>query len=142
MSDDKYNALEPHVTASEMSGISVTFGPATIGPGRWPLYIAEGADWTQYVSWFTAPNFPQSLGTGFTAAFVVYDRPGGSVLLTLTDGAGMTLADTVPTITISRTATQTAALPWSQQAWFVLRVTRTNDSAVFPILHGVIEIRR
>lgn len=137
---DIHRELEHTVTASPDAGLIVDTRAASLAPVAYPLTIAAGATWNLYVTWRNAPNQPVDLSSGYTAAFTIYDEPGGTALVSLIQGAGITLAASTPTITITRTGAQTALYTWGPRAWYVLTVTLTSGSVTTWLLHGTIEV--
>lgn len=137
-----HTELDATVTATTSTGLVVQTGPATLRPARYPLTIVRGAQWTLYATWWNAPNQPVNVSTGYSAAFTIYDEPGGTALVSLASGgSGITLAATAPTITVSRTATETGLYTWGPQAWYVLTVTQTTGSIVRALLCGRLEVQ-
>ena len=76
--------------------------------------------------------------TGFTASFVVKDKPGGSTVATLTSGSGITLGGTAGTIVINRTPSQTTAWKLDRGAYELTVTSSGGDARV--LLQGSIEL--
>lgn len=72
--------------------------------------------------------------TGYTVAFRIMDKPAGTVLSTLTGGAGVTLGGAAGTITVTRTSVQLKALGIDTGAYDLV-VTSTGGVATL-LLHG------
>ena len=134
------NELRATVQVSGQSGLVVLREAATMEPASYPLKLIKGADFTLYVTWWNAPNQPVDLSAGYTAAFTVRYESGGTVLVTLTQAAGIALAATQPTLTITRTAAQTAAYTWGPRAQYALTVTGIASGVVTPLLTGPIDL--
>jgi hypothetical protein len=79
---------------------------------RIDLRIDQGADWSQTWTLIDSDGDPVNL-TGGTAAFQVREKPadqGGSALLSLTSGSGITLGGTAGTVAVSISDTQSEDL--------------------------------
>lgn len=119
MSDE----LTARAQISDDGVLEITTNVGTNAPASYPLTITAGADWSLKVTWFDAPSSPVDLSSGYTAAFTVYDEPGGTALVSLTQAAGITLASGQPNLTVALTAAAIAAYTWGPRAWAVLTVT-------------------
>lgn len=117
------------------------------------LVVDQGVDWPGPVD--VGGNITWKVGTtaadavlvdltGYTAAMKIRALAGGSVLLSLTSGAGITLGGTAGTILINITAAQAAALPAGLHQYDVLltdgagRITKfhTGSLRVNPTMSG------
>lgn len=72
--------------------------------------------------------------TGYTASFIVKDRPGKTTLATLTQASGITLGGAAGTIVIKRTPGQTAAWLSDQLAYELTITSGSGDTTL--LLHG------
>ncbi len=82
----------------------------TIKPGNYDITIYQGASFSQVFTWKDENGAAINL-TGYTARLKV--RPAidsSTVLISLADGSGITLGGAAGTITVSISATDTAAL--------------------------------
>lgn len=109
--------------------------------GRYDLEVEQGATFTLPVTW-REPTIDgvqgavRDLSSGWTAALKVRPKKGSStVLLSLTQAAGIALAATAPNITITITDTQTTS-SITQSGVYDLELTRTSDGRVFRVLQG------
>ena len=86
--------------------------------GKLDIGIEQGATWRRQLTWYDTPPAGGPAGsqgplkdlTGCTAHMQIRDRIGGTVLVDLTDTAGITLGGAAGTITIVITAEQTRAI--------------------------------
>lgn len=78
--------------------------------------------------------------TGYIARLTIKDKVGGTVLLALTSSSGIVLDNTAKTITITVTATQTAAMSWVTGVYELEMESPTGE--VTGLLEGSIEVKR
>lgn len=76
--------------------------------------------------------------TGYTAAFRVMDKPSGTVIATLTDGAGITLGGSAGTIIVKRTPAQVQN--WKIDTGAYDLVITAADGTATMLLQGNIEV--
>lgn len=106
--------------------------------GLYNLVIEQGETALRTITWEDEDGANPDLSSGWTASLVVSDRVGGTSLLELTEGSGITLAaDGVVEVEFS--AVQTAALTAGDGYWH-LDLTRTATGRVYRILKGVARI--
>lgn len=72
--------------------------------------------------------------TGYAATMRIMDKPAGTVIATLTDGAGITLGGSAGTIVVSRTPAQVQAWKLDTGA-YDLTVTNAEGQTTL-LLHG------
>lgn len=76
--------------------------------------------------------------TGYSAAFTVKDKPGGSTIATLTDGSGITLGGSAGTIIVKRSPAQLAAWKLDKGAYELTITSGAGDTTM--ILFGDLEL--
>lgn len=76
--------------------------------------------------------------TGYTARLTIRDQIGGTSLLALTSSSGITLDNTLKTITIDITAAQTAAMTWSEGVYDLELVSPEATPFVTKLLSGAV----
>ncbi len=123
--NDPPNESDYHQATVE-SGSVVSFND--INPADFGVYTSGG-----YLKFAT----PVSL-SGFTARMTIRDAYGGTSLLSLTSGSGVTVDDTAKTITVTITATQTAAITWDTAVYNLEMVS--GAGVVTEILRGSISV--
>lgn len=84
-------------------------------------------------------NSPVDL-TGYVARMAIKDKSGGTLLTTLTDGAGILIDNNAKTITILFTAIQTADYTWSRGVYEL--ELESPDGDVTALLAGQIIINK
>jgi hypothetical protein len=109
-----------------------------------PIYndtVLAGADWFLDVTYQSAetPPVPYDL-TGWSAALQIRQhRPGGEVLIELTDGHGITFTDAEEgQLQVRLTAAQTAALPAGSHSYDLIGTSTAH--VVHRILQGRLKI--
>ena len=107
-------------------------------PPKYPLVITKGGDWRLLATWMPQSSTPELL-SGASATFTIYDAPGGTALVSLSGGSGITLADTRPTITVAISAATLNAYTWGPRAVYRLAVTVSGTTTV--ILTGPVVLR-
>ena len=107
-------------------------------PPVYPLTITRGGDWSLRATWMPQASTPAEL-EGDAATFTIYDAPGGTALVSLSAGSGITLADGRPTITVAISASTVNAYTWGPRA--VYRLAVTTGGATTVILTGPVVLR-
>jgi hypothetical protein len=100
------------------------------------VYTSETLDLTFTLYEGAVGSTPVNL-TGANAAFVVKDRPGGDVLVTLASGSGLTLGGTAGTIRIKRSPVQVAAWTFERGEYQLTVTDSAGDTDL--LLTGAIE---
>jgi len=126
-------ALRATATTTADGGITVSSTGVTTLPALVDLSIPQGRNWTLYVTW-QKNDMPMTL-TGGTAQFVARTVQGGTALLDLSAGAGVTLGAAYATIT--RSAAQTAALSFVRARY---HFNVTVGGTVVPLLEGFLDL--
>lgn len=89
-----------------------------------------------YLQWYT----PHEL-TGYTARMAVKDKLGGAVLLSLTtENGGIEINPASQTITLTISATDTAAITWAKGVYDLELVS--PDGVVTAVLAGAVSVSR
>lgn len=105
--------------------------------GRYDITIEQGATYTLTMDWNDTSGVLRDLSSGWTARMKAKPSIGSATtLFSLTNGAGITLAATSPNITITISATDTAALT----APGVYDLELVNGSTVYRVLQGNIRL--
>ena len=107
--------------------------------GKYSFAIEAGATFTRAITYQDANGSVPDL-TGYTARMKIRPtKESATVLVSLTDGAGITLAATAPNITISISATDTAALDMTEgdPAYYDLEIV--SGSVVTRVLEGRVD---
>jgi len=133
MMNDADMTLRATVSLSGDGGITVTTTGVTQLPGELNLRIPQGRDWDCYVTWYKGDK-PVNM-VGGTAQFVVRTVQGGTALLDLSGGAGITLDSRY--MNINRTAAQTAALSFVRGRY---NLNVTVGGHVLPLLEGFVDL--
>ncbi len=102
--------------------------------GTLNIAIEQGATWRRQLTWYDPPPTGSPAGTqgplkdltGCAAHMQIRDRIGGTVLVDLTDTAGITLGGVAGTIDIVITAAQTRAIT-GKKGVYDLYVTFPGD---------------
>jgi hypothetical protein len=81
-------------------------------PGQLDLNMYQGASWDYVLTWRTGdPAAPVNL-TSFTARMQARESANAdTTVLSITSGSGIALGGTAGTITLTRSAAETAAIP-------------------------------
>lgn len=81
--------------------------------------------------------------TGYTATFNVYDRKGGSIVATLTNGSGITVTAASGTIQVDSSPAQVAAWKLSDgKGAYDLSIASASGTTNRVLLKGTLEITR
>jgi hypothetical protein len=94
--------------------------------GIYNIIIEPGSTFSRTLTWRNADGNLVDL-TNYTATLVIADSYGGTALLTLTEGSGITLGGALGTIGIVMTVTQTNTLEAGERYWDLVLV---DSSAV------------
>lgn len=109
---------------------------------RADLTIEQGATFTYNLTWRDGTGAIKALASGWTARMQIRETvSSGSTLVSLTNTAGITLASTSPNIVVSLTATETAALNFTN-AVYDLELVQTSSSTVYRILEGKVTLSK
>lgn len=110
-------------------------------PARLDLDIYEHATWSKTLTLHTGDSSSAVTDlTGYTATFTVKDTEGGTTLMTLTNGSGVTLGGTAGTITLTRTLSEVTAITWSAG---VYELTLTSAGGIADVLiYGQVKVVR
>lgn len=109
--------------------------------GRYDWRINQGEDLSKVFTWRDENDALVNL-TGYSARLQVRKPKGSSTtLLSLTNGSGITLGGVAGTITITRTAAQTAALDWDGSAHYDLELV-SGGNIVTRLLEGQVALSR
>ena len=104
--------------------------------GKYSFAIEQGATFTRAITYTDAAGAVPDL-TGYTARMKIRPtKESATVLVSLTDGAGITLAATAPNITISISATDTAALDMTDGQIAVYDLEIVSGSVVTRVIEG------
>jgi hypothetical protein len=107
-------------------------------PGRLDLDCYQGASFDCTLTWRmgATPGTPVNL-TGYTARMQVRDGyDGGSAIVSLTSGTGITLGGTAGTILLELTPTQTAAIDATPSGQYVYDLELVSGSTVTRLVQG------
>ncbi|MGE0289055.1 MAG: hypothetical protein AB7I42_22980 [Bradyrhizobium sp.] len=126
--------LRALLTTDAESGVTVTTTSVSIYPARLNLRIPQGRDWSLYVTWMHKDSQVDT-SSGYTAELTARTVQGGTALMSLTNGSGITLGASF--ITINRTAAQTAALSFVR-CWYNLNLILSSVKT--PLLEGFIDL--
>lgn len=114
--------------ASVVDVTHIEFNP--ISAAGFEAYTQDG-----YLQWYT----PHDL-TGYTARMAIKTKVGGTVLLSLTtENGGIALNDSAKTITLSITATATAALTWTSGVYDLELISPTG--VVTSLMTGSVSVK-
>lgn len=133
--NDPAVTLTATVTSTGDGGITVSTTGVTTSPASLDLSIPQGRDWSLYVTW-KKNDMPVNLSGG-TAQFVARTVQGGTALLDLSSGSGITLGATYAKI--SRTAAQTSALSFVRARY---NYNVTVAGTVIPLLEGFVDLEK
>ena len=104
-------------------------------PGRLDMSCYQGASFDYTLTWQTGGT-PVNL-SGYTARMQVRDGyDGGSAIVSLTSGTGITLGGTAGTILVALTATQTAAIDATPSGQYVYDLELVSGSTVTRLVEG------
>lgn len=107
---------------------------------RLDLTIEQGATFTYNLTWRDGTGAIKALGSGWTARMQIRETVSSSTTLaSLTNTSGITLASTGPNIVISLSATDTAALSFSN-AYYDLELV--NSGTVYRVLEGKVTLSK
>ena len=110
-------------------------------PATYDFSIYQGATWSRYLTYKTAAGVVVNL-TGYAARMTIRRTYGAAAILALGTASplsGITVAATSPNITITITATQTAALDF-EYAVYDLEI-ESAGGVVTPLLRGRITLK-
>jgi hypothetical protein len=104
-------------------------------PGRLDMDCYQGASFDYTLTWQTGGT-PVNL-SGYTARMQVRDTyDGGSAVVSITSGTGITLGGTAGTILVELTATQTAAIDATPSGQYVYDLELVSGSSVTRLVEG------
>jgi hypothetical protein len=104
-------------------------------PGRLDMNCYQGASFDYTLTWQTGGT-PVNL-SGYTARMQVRDSyDGGSAVVSITSGTGITLGGTAGTIVVALTATQTAAIDATPSGQYVYDLELVSGSTVTRLVEG------
>ena len=104
-------------------------------PGRLNMECYQGASFDYTLTWQTGGT-PVNL-SGYSARMQVRDGfDGGSAIVNLTSGTGITLGGTAGTIVVALTATQTAAIDATPSGQYVYDLELVSGSTVTRLIEG------
>jgi len=107
---------------------------------RLDLTIEQGATFTYNLTWRDGTGAVKALGSGWTARLQIRETISSSTTLaSLTNTAGITLANTSPNVVISISATDTAALSFTNAVYDLELV---NSGTVYRILEGKVTLSK
>ena len=109
---------------------------------RYNLDLERGVTFSLPVHWEDSAGSTVNLSSGYTARLELRDaepESPGTVVLTLTNGSGITLAATNPNVTVALTATQTRALTAGRSYCYELRLYA--GSTEYALLYGAATVR-
>lgn len=105
--------------------------------GQYDFVILQGATFSAIFTVKTGAGVAWDL-TGWTARMTIRDAKGGTSLLSLTTAnSRITLGGAAGTVTLTISATDTAAITWTRGVYDLELV---NGSTVYRILEGVITV--
>ena len=104
-------------------------------PGRLDMSCYQGASFDYTLTWQTGGT-PVNL-SGYTARMQVRDGyDGGSAIVSLVNGTGITLGGTAGTIVVALTATETAAIDATPSGQYVYDLELVNGATVTRLVEG------
>lgn len=111
------------------AGLGITTAETTVTPYRLSnddaIKIPKGGDWRYPVTWYQEGDSPADL-TAASATFTVRTEPsGGTLLLALTEGAGITLGSGQGNVLMALGTAATAALTFAR-GWAQLTVLKSG----------------
>lgn len=108
-------------------------------PEHYPISIYEQAGLNVSATLYTDDDGTTLWNlTGYTVAFRIMDKPAGTVIATLTDGAGVTLGGSAGTIIVKRTPAQVQNWKLDRGA-FDCTITSPDGTGTM-LLHGSLEV--
>lgn len=116
---------QPRVSAFVKATVrdSNTLELNTVNAAEFDAYTSGG-----YIQYYTPVDL-----TGYTGKVVIKDKVGGTVLVTLTEGAGVTTDAINHTITVSISALDSAGYTWTQGAYY-LEMTPPSGAAFAEVI--------
>ena len=112
----------------------------TLIPNKHNFTIWQGATFSEILTLYSTTDTiaPRNL-TGYTAEMVIRDKPQGTGLLTLnTSNSRIVLGGTAGTITLTISATDTAAITWKAGVYDLTITSSTGNTDA--LLYGGIKI--
>ncbi len=104
-------------------------------PGRLDMSCYQGASFDYTLTWQTGGT-PVNL-SGYSARMQVRDGyDGGSAIVNLTSGTGITLGGTAGTIVVALTATETAAIDATPSGQYVYDLELVSGLTVTRLVEG------
>ena len=104
-------------------------------PGRLDMSCYQGASFDYTLTWQTGGT-PVNL-SGYTARMQVRDGyDGGSAIVSLVNGTGITLGGTAGTIVVALTATETAAIDATPSGQYVYDLELVSGATVTRLVEG------
>jgi hypothetical protein len=104
-------------------------------PGRLDMTCYQGASFDYTLTWLSAGSAVNL--TGYTGRMQVRDGfDGGSAIVNLTSGTGITLGGTAGTILVELTATQTAAIDATPSGQYVYDLELVSGATVTRLVEG------
>lgn len=104
-------------------------------PGRLDMSCYQGASWDYTLTWQTGGT-PVNL-SGYTGRMQVRDGyEGGSAIVSLVSGTGVTLGGTAGTILLELTAAQTAAIDATPSGQYVYDLELVSGATVTRLVEG------
>ena len=108
-------------------------------PGRLDMSCYQGASFDYTLTWQTGGT-PVNL-SGYSARMQVRDGfDGGSAIVNLTSGTGITLGGTAGTIVVALTPTQTAAIDATPSGQYVYDLELVSGSTVTRLVEGLFTV--
>lgn len=136
MSTNDPNAeLRASVTVNPDTGVTVTTTGVTLYPGRLDVRIPQGRTWNLYATWIKDGAVVDT--SAYTAQFVVRTVQGGSALVNLTNGSGITMGTAY--VTVAQGTAATSALAFTR-GWYNFNVT--TGGTTFPLLEGFADLEK
>lgn len=109
-------------------------------PGRLDLTISQGATFDDQFIWESGDGVAYNL-TGFTARLQIRaTKDDSTTLVSLTNGAGLTLGGIAGTIDVLLSATTTAALSFTTAFWDLELVS--GGGVVYRLLEGYVTLSK
>ena len=109
--------------------------------GKYDIVIEQGATFKLPISYKDSTGSVVDLvsGNGYTSRMMIKESAGGTTIKSLTNGSGMTLAASGNNIVIEISATDTAAMDFSNAVYDLEIVSGTE---VTRILEGKVKLSR
>ena len=101
--------------------------------------VYQGEDWECAMTYTDDSGVAVDL-SGYTGKMEIREKPGGSIMITLASGSGITL-NASGEIGLELTHAQTAALD-STQARYDLKLMHTSGSTITPLIKGNFNVTR